>query len=811
MVPDRVGSRGKASPTVGTPAARSTCIHMLVPDRPVPLTTSMRPPRQRSARTPTRRRGLCMLRAGGIHVWFALGLATAWAATVPGTGWQLDASATWRPSEVDHLAALARDLPPALTALTPTLIRDSSQPDDGLHPGVEPTRRGRELVLHGPGEAVDARELVHALAHRLDAEHHLSTDPDWTRISGWGRYGRRRTPLEHARSGFASDAGLTSALDDLASTVALAFTPPAPGDPAVHPRCRMPAKWRFVEEYIGPPLPGGDCAGLTHAGLDPAAVTHLDLVFIRASTGHVASIAGHTALRVDLAPSGQPPRSDAYTLSAVTGGEGGAGYVLRGLTGGWLSAVSRQPYSTLAHTYAIEEGRDLERHRLLLDGDQRLAVLERLRELREGWQRPYLFFRRNCTQLPRALGEAAPGRPLRLPTSAPPDALLAALYRRDLLTPQPVDALQDVALQVRAAAASGLRRREARAAAVRLRTVSGAPSRRAFGYAAWGDTAAAAPAEALVARDRVLDWSGTVERARLLTLPPSQADAQTAVFDALRGARGAVRDAAAAHAIELATVSNPRAALLDAVQRPPPTGSAHTGLRAVWLGGAWDGASTPWVVLGSQVYRSRLGEGRRFALAPGLQVSFLVGSLGLRPGPEPAVRTEGQLFELVRVAGDTPFLLPAIHLRVGDLSLAREPSATPLAATWVELGPGVELWQAGLHRHHLLITAGLAAHTTTDLSQPSGTGGTGLGLPIRTELALASPGLTELVLSGLWRPVFATGGRRTDRGADARLRLGLGEIAGAGCSLVARGRLSATTLGDSLGTEVGVDWVVERF
>ncbi len=737
---------------------------------------------------------------------FWLFTVNAHATPVPGTAWTLSDESSWTSSEIQTLSRLAATLPPAFTnqRVRPVLTRGppafpAESPE--LHGQVEPTHRARTLVLHSTqaanwmDEPQFARQLVHGLVHHIERRTDVATDSAWTVLSGWGEAGGRRSPVEQNPLGYAHQAGMTSPLEDLATTVERAYAPPLPTDSSLHPSCRMPAKWRFVTERFGTPTHSGDCAGLEASDLGPDDVAHIDIVFIRASTGHIASVAGHTAVLVTHKPGRSGVgREEVYTMAAITGQAEGAAYVWQGLTGGWLSEVTVESYGVMARRYSTEEGRDLERHRLVLDARQKRDVLQRLDELKQGWKRPYLFFQRNCTQLPRALAEAALQDRVRLPDTSPPDALLSELYRLGLVETLPVQRREEHALVVWADRANQLRSRlvpklvatlddETGATKQALQdTRRGSLSRREAGYRQLGQLSSSADGAALVALERYLAWSGNVEHHRLGPLPPDQHEAARQVSDAIRQARNQTRARATHIGMSLAQEVDPHQELFDSLARPQASGSQHTSLQGIQMGTSWDldHPGTPWIVAGQHLYRSRLGEPRRFVLAPNLGVTLIQGNLAIRPGSDAGFRTQFIAAELTAVTGASHTTNSLVYTRLADVALTRTQTDDALDARWLEGGVGLELLQSKRHRHHLVLTMGAAAR-----SQWEGDGSTtatvlGLGLPVRVVAAAGSGrSLTDVALEATWEPVVGSGPVWVNRTAKLRPRVHLLELGGA--------------------------------
>ena len=403
----------------------------------------------------------------------------AHATEVPGTHWALDGQG-WMDGEVATLTAFAAEAPAAWTSQAVTLQRAPAPalPDDLTTPHTVATRKGRRIslavdgldqrvndwVTAHPGSSVAAdlllrRQLGHALTHVADRG--WSRRREWIELSGWAPMRPKRAPAEDRPWSFASPHGMKSAAEDLATLAERAWIDGAlPGESPRHPKCRMPTKWRQIEAYFAAQSPiVAECPALSDTPLDPAKVSSIELVYIRASAASPASLAGHTLMAIEYEPDATGLRRRySYGMQAVTNGEErGPAYVLRGLTGGYPSNVVWESWEAVAFRYTTLEDRDMVRFRLKLDDAQERALLGRLDELYQGWRRPYLFFTRNCGQLPLELIEVVSDEPVRLPAAFGPDSLLGVLERGGLLEAPAIPTIEDTALGSRAASARALR------------------------------------------------------------------------------------------------------------------------------------------------------------------------------------------------------------------------------------------------------------------------------------------------------------------------------------------------------------------
>lgn len=748
--------------------------------------------------------------------------------SIPETPWSVVDGGSWTPGELQQLSALAARLPPALVQQEGIVLARGDAPVLSDPPALEHPRRWPRpdqpvsLSLDGlraraaawigahPGAPLTAdelatrllqRQVVHALAHRLDAGAGLSADPRWERLSEWRAAGRRAVEADPLM--FAEPAGAADRREDLATTVALLWVPgPVPGDVALHPACRMPSKVAFVEAYLGPSPGEPDCTALHGVALAPEQVRDVDLVLIQSSVQHPASIGGHMSVMVEVERALGGAARESFTLSAATGEGTGLRYMFRGLTGGWPSVISSSSYRKLALYYAETEDRDLRRYRLSLTPEDERALLQRLHEIRFGWRRPYVFATRNCTRLPLELAWSVlpEDAPLRLPRPFSADALLGRLHSRGLLVPVAPDRLEEHSLSARAQAGGALRGRvrtqleagpDAAILHAPLRAIGRrSASDRAEGYQAIATHSAHLDPQTLRQLDPYLAWSDPIERLALREARARRVPAHHATIDALRAAKAHVRHEARRAGLALAQEPDSGALLLAAIEPPITEGSDHTPLRQLSVLSSVraepDQAMTPWLVLRRSLYASEVGEARRFSLAPGLAIALLQGQLQLQLDATPELRTSGLLLSVRRIRGAR---------RLGNLGTYAELLALEshwaevraLQVGWIGAGRVLELWRSQRQRAWLQGSLGLSLVSRWPDLARLGPDGTGLGLPARLQLHLGSPrqALTALDLVGSWSPVIALGGGWHQPSALARGRLALGEPLGAALAVEA--------------------------
>lgn len=797
-------------------------------------------------------------------------LVAAHATEVPGTHWTLGGE-PWPAGDVATLTAFAAAAPATWASQTVTLVRAAAAPlpDDLATPHTVATRRGRRItvMLDGLDERVgdwvtahsdvrdgagapptdtaapDAlapatsappqsapasaahtlttlllrRQLGHALTHVADRG--WSRRREWAELSGWSTFAPRRPPAEDRPWSFASPHGQKSAAEDLATLAERAWIDGVlPGESPRHPKCRMPTKWRQVEAYFEATSPiGGECPALEDTPLDPAKVSTIELVYVRASAASPASLAGHTLIAIEYEPDATGLRRRySYGLQAVTNGEErGPAYVLRGLTGGYPSQVVWESWEAVAFRYTTLEDRDMVRFRLKLDEAQERVLLGRLDELYQGWRRPYLFFTRNCGQLPLELLESVSPEPVRLPSAFGPDSLLGVLERGGLLEAPAVPTLEETALGGRVAVARALREEVARGLEQRLPAQAaalhaafrdiGSPaiSRRVAGYAGLSQVALTERAD-FEDVDRYLAWSDPVELYALIDdRKPPENDQPT--LKALRLAKLQNRALARSAGFDL-TLLDTRAPLEAALAVAPRNqGSSHSPLRRLEMGPGVrvvDGVVTPTISLSTRLYETRRGESRRFPVAPGVEGTLMEFELQAGLTQLGDLRVHWTAVDMRQFQGQNTLANPGWYVHLLDLDQKRFLDARS-EAVWLEAGPALELVQLDNHRFNLTATAGAAFHTDWDDEDFSSdtpgrdlAAGLGVGLPVRLTAwgGSAHQALSGVALEAEWRPIYQGGTWVFAPSTRAEVRVRIAEVGGADLALVGEHR-TTTRLG----------------
>ena len=734
-------------------------------------------------------------------------------------------------------------------------VRVSDLPAHGSQPrahAIAVTRgpRAISVALGSPDSPVPEenaiiRGVLHALSHHVDTRLGLSADRRWREISGWD-WPPGTPPAEHARVAFAEPGGRRSAAEDLATTLERFFTPRRLADDIpLEPACRMPSKWRYLLSRFPPPddAQGGTCPPLARVGLDPALVDAIDIIYVRASARSPGSVLGHTLLGVrHRADRMGVVHESTYELAAVTSGtaRNSLAYLWRGLTGGFDSRVRREPLRATVLRYA-KENREVVRLRLSLSDEEKVALLERLDEMEQGWQRPYLFLARNCTQLPKEAVTAALSGPLPLPFVFGPDALVGAIDRTGRLAAVEKETIDEYSPGDRAAAAAALRAAAGRRlleirptqrdwfAGVLDDASSADIARRVEAYRSMGARSADLVGDSVEAYHlafRFLAWSDHVERARMVEAGRTDDQAADPAIEALWFALAATSQAATSGGRGPEPGDTGHAALMAALDSEDESHTSHTPLLQSRMEVAVEsraGGATGWLRASSALYRFRLGESRRYSVAPGLEGTLLstqiavgapvgpaaspvqeVGSPDAPSDGEPSLRAEGSRFRILRMGGGTAMLSPGYSLAV----LRARFSNAPDERSWIEplaVGGAMQLLGTEQRRAHLTLTAGAALQ----FSAPDGERtGEWLATATTPVILFGRVGSKTQALTGMdatvaIAPFWNASGAATEFRAEAGGQLHLGELAKTDVALSASYAVELHTLEDEFSTHAG--------
>jgi len=252
-----------------------------------------------------------------------------------------------------------------------------------------------------------AAESVAATPARLQA---LSARPEWRALLHVPA-GATRSEV-NSPAFFLSPEGQGSPEAELQATLA-AWDQPLPTPADAHPRCRFPARYRWLGEQL--PLP--EVAPITCAEYQtwarPTQLRSVSLLMVSGYLGNPASSFGHALLKLDHQDDSGAGRllDRAFNFGArVPEDEPPLLYILRGLFGGYQAGFSSGAYYQQDQVYARTEFRDIWQYRLALDETETRRLAEHLWEL-TGRDVTYYFLTKNCAYRLAELLTVASHRP----------------------------------------------------------------------------------------------------------------------------------------------------------------------------------------------------------------------------------------------------------------------------------------------------------------------------------------------------------------------------------------------------------------
>lgn len=266
-------------------------------------------------------------------------------------------------------------------------------------------------------------------------ESRLAESPQWLRLGHWKPRSFGRGVLSDAapEGFFLSPAGASDPAAELEAMIRGLYQPD-PGAEVQAPRCRFPARARWLTAALGldpKSLPSADCSRFEEWKrlMDPGAVS---LIFASAYINNPASMFGHTFLRLERSKAGAQDRllDNTLNFAAETGSDGGALFAVKGLLGLYPGKYGVRPYYMKVQEYGNIESRDLWEYRLALTPEEVDALAAHAWEMGAATF-PYFFLSKNCSyQLMPALEAVMPARTL-MPGSpaivGPVDTLHAVL------------------------------------------------------------------------------------------------------------------------------------------------------------------------------------------------------------------------------------------------------------------------------------------------------------------------------------------------------------------------------------------------
>ena len=178
-------------------------------------------------------------------------------------------------------------------------------------------------------------------------------------------------------------------------------------DQVTHPLCRFPARYAWLKEMLSideERLPGIRCNGLEQF-LQKTSPKSAALIFPAATNTRLASMFGHTLLRIDSANKNKL-LSYAVNYAALTRDRVGCAYAYKGIFGHYNGYYAMLPYYQKIREYNDLEDRDMWEYDLNLSEEEVVRMVLHIWELKEIYSE-YYFFDENCSYNLLFLLEAA--------------------------------------------------------------------------------------------------------------------------------------------------------------------------------------------------------------------------------------------------------------------------------------------------------------------------------------------------------------------------------------------------------------------
>jgi hypothetical protein len=174
-----------------------------------------------------------------------------------------------------------------------------------------------------------------------------------------------------------------------------AFLQPVDGDVDQHPRCRFPARYRWLDQQLGfaENLEPITCTAFEKikAEIQPQTA---ELIFPGSNFNNPASMFGHTLVSIN-GPYESKLLSHALNYSAFTQEKNGVAFAVKGIIGLYKGYYSTLPYYAKLKQYNDLERRDIWEYDLNFDADEMTRMFNHVWELNEVYS-DYFFFDENC-------------------------------------------------------------------------------------------------------------------------------------------------------------------------------------------------------------------------------------------------------------------------------------------------------------------------------------------------------------------------------------------------------------------------------
>lgn len=268
------------------------------------------------------------------------------------------------------------------------------------------------LCLDGSSVAAEPFSLSGEQQTYLDSllrnaeEQKLAQDPQWRALLHYhDRLVSKESTID-SPAFFLSPDGKKDLDKELRATLRAFFTPVGNVEKIEkknadynHPQCLFPARYQWLKsrlDFDATLMPVQDCADY-NAFKSTIAAERVALIFTSAYMGNPASLFGHTLLRLD--SKGETPLlSHAVNYGAITGSDGGASFIIKGVFGGYNGIFSVYPYYDTVNLYNNMENRDIWEYQLNFTQDMTDRLVAHVWELGHN-SAYYYFFSENCSYM----------------------------------------------------------------------------------------------------------------------------------------------------------------------------------------------------------------------------------------------------------------------------------------------------------------------------------------------------------------------------------------------------------------------------
>ncbi len=249
------------------------------------------------------------------------------------------------------------------------------------------------LLLSTLAQASSPEEEILHKAESLGLANH----PTWLKLLHYGHNGKQSMVLTDGF--FLSPNGRYDPKDELEATINAYFNP-CGDDCNAHARCRFPARYYWLSQYL--PLPNYNlrdekCQRLEKWDLFDT-VESISVLLVSGYLGNPASTFGHAFLKLNTDSSDDEAGLFDSTLNygaLVPENENPLFYVMRGLFGGYRAGFSDKYFYTQDLVYSGTEFRDMWDYDLALTDYERTLLILHIWEI-VGNKFAYYFLTRNC-------------------------------------------------------------------------------------------------------------------------------------------------------------------------------------------------------------------------------------------------------------------------------------------------------------------------------------------------------------------------------------------------------------------------------